>query len=333
MVYMKKNKLILLLAAAIMVLLIGLICTMSVIRVLGQGGGNMLLFSFGGKAELRNTIEIPVSEVNSLKLVYRSKNIKVYPSKDDAVTVKEYLYSNSPAAKASVTRGNGKEVLIEGGQTHTFVLFGFFWGEGERIEVYVPEKALEAFWVETGSGNITSRSGRVEAKKSIQAKAGSGNIKWQDGAAEEISIQAGSGNLNVEGLKGNINLQTGSGNISGEALEGKLNVSAGSGNVTLKEVSGSGKVKAGSGNVKVEAVSVTGDIEIQTQSGNNSLEIPGDLNFYFQAETGSGNIHTDFEEQLSYNQKGNHGEGNVGDENALTISMKAGSGNVRVRRR
>lgn len=112
-----------------------------------------------------------------MNLIYGGKNIKIYPSKDDTVVVKEYLYSSRPEAKASVTYEDG-EVLIEGANTRTFVVFGFFWGGGERIEVYVPEKRLEEFWVETGSGNITCQPGSLEVVKSIQAKAGSGNIKW-----------------------------------------------------------------------------------------------------------------------------------------------------------
>lgn len=315
-----------------MILCAALLSVMSVASALKEGGGGMQFFSFGGRAKLRNTIEVSVSQADRLKLIYGSKNIKIYPSEDDRIIVKEYLYSNRPEARASVTYGDG-EVLIEGGGLHAFVVFGFFWGEGERIEVYVPEKGLEEFWVETGSGNITSQEGAVETKKSIRVQAGSGNIKWQKGTAEEIFLQAGSGNVKAEALKGNISLRTGSGNINGENLEGILRVQAGSGNVTLKEVYGSGNVEARSGNVKVEALKVTGDITIGTNSGNNSLEIPADLSFHFQADTRSGNIHTDFEEQLSYNKKGNHGEGDVGDGSGPTISMKAGSGNVSIRRR
>ena len=329
---MKNNKVILLFAAVI-ILCAALISVLSAVSALKRGGGGMQFFSFGGgRAELRNTIEVKASQADRLKLIYGSKNVKIYPSEDDRVIVKEYLYSNRPEARASVTYGDG-EVLIEGAGVNTFVVFGFFWGEGERIEVYVPEKGLEEFWVETGSGNITFQAGAVEVKKTIRAEARSGNIKWQKSTAEEIFLQAGSGNVKAEALKGNISLRTGSGNISGENLEGALHVQAGSGNITLKEVSGSGNVEAGSGNVNVNALEVTGDIAIRTNSGNNSLEIPGDLSFHFQADTGSGNIHTDFEDQLSYNKKGNHGEGDVGDGGGLTISMKAGSGNVRIRRR
>lgn len=330
--YMKRNKVILLFAAAVMILCMALICAMSAVSALKQGGGGVQFFSFGGRAELRNTIEIEASQADRLKLIYRSKNIKFYPSKDSKIVVKEYLYSGRPEAKATVTSRDG-EVVIEGAAFHTFVFFGFFWGEGERIEVYVPKKTLEELWVETGSGNITSQAGAVEAEKSIRAEAGSGNIKWQESAADEIFIQAGSGNVKAEGLKGNISLRTGSGNITGADLEGMLDVHAGSGNVTLSDVAGNGKVEAGSGNVKVEASEVTGDIAIHTNSGNNSLEIPGDLSFHFRADTGSGNIHTDFEDLLSYNKKGNHKEGDVGDGSRVTISMEAGSGNVRIRRR
>ena len=327
--HMKNNKVILLFGAAVVLSSMALICQMSVASALKQGGGGIQFFSFGGRAELRNTIEIEGDKADRVNLIYGGKNIKIYPSKDDTVVVKEYLYSSRPEAKASVTYGDG-EVLIEGANTRTFVVFGFFWGGGERIEVYVPEKRLEEFWVETGSGNITCQPGSLEVVKSIRAKAGSGNIKWGESTAEEISLQAGSGNISAEKLKGNISLQTRSGNINGNKLEGVLNVQSGSGNILLKEVIGSGEMKSRSGNVKAEAPEVTGDIAICTNSGNSSLEIPADLSFHFRADTGSGNIYTDFENQLSFNKKGNHGEGDVGEGKGPTITMEAGSGNVRI---
>lgn len=41
-------------------------------------------------------------------------------------------------------------------------------------------------------------------------------------------------------------------------------------------------------------------------------------------------IHTDFDERLSYNKKGNHAEGDVGDHPVCRVEAKTNSGNVKV---
>ncbi|MDE7287001.1 MAG: DUF4097 domain-containing protein [Lachnospiraceae bacterium] len=323
---MKNSKVALLAAAAGMMVLILLISVLSVRNAPGRGG--MTVFSLGGKAELRNTIEIPMSELDSLIMEYGSKNIKVYLSKEDHVTIKEYLFSDSPKAAASVSYTGEKEVVVTGAKMHAFIIFGF-WKDGERIEVYVPEKGLGKLSIETGSGNITSEVSCISEGGSLLLKAGSGNIKWSNAAAEHLSAQTGSGNVRLENIKGNVLVRTGSGNITGNQMDGAMDAQAGSGNITLTGISGSASAQAGSGNVRLETDFVTGDIELTTGSGNIHLELPRDLEFYFNAETGSGNISTDFDDALSYNNKGNRAEGEIG-EAKVKIHVKANSGNVRV---
>lgn len=325
---MKKGKIALLAALIVMAVFVLFISVMSVRNAPGRG--DMVSFSFGGKAELRNTIEIPSSELDSLVMEYGSKNINVYLSEDENVMIKEYLYSSSPKAVASVSYNEDKEVVVTGGEMHSIVIFGF-WTGGERIEVYVPEKSLAKLSLETGSGNITSAVSGVREEGSLLIKAGSGNIKLSNAEAENLSVRTGSGNVKLENIKGNLKVETGSGNITGNQMEGKLDAQAGSGNITLTEISGEGSMEAGSGNVRVETDAVTGDISLTTRSGNIHLELPENLAFHFQAETGSGNISTDFDGALSYNKKGNQAEGEVGaGAPQAEVHVKAGSGNVRV---
>lgn len=323
---MKNNKVALLLGAAGVMASALLISVMSVKNAPHRTG--MVVFALGGKAQLRNTIEIPIEELDSLVMEYGSKNIKVYLTQDDHVTVKEYLYSDSPKATASVSYMENKEVVVTGTKMHSFVIFGF-WGEGERIEVYVPEGSLAKLSLETRSGNITSEASCVREEGSLLLKAGSGNIKWSNVTAGSVFVEAGSGNVKLENIQGNLRVETGSGNITGNQISGKVRAQAGSGNITLKGISGSGSAQAGSGNVRLETNEVTGDIDLTTGSGNIYLELPSELEFYFQAETGSGNISTDFEDALSYNNRGNRAEGEVG-EAQVDIQVHANSGNVRV---
>ena len=333
---MERSKVVALLSMGIVMLAgIGGISTMSV-KYKSEHGGTERTTSFvwGAKAKLRNVIELPLSEVENLTLEYGSKNIKVYPSglgsSKDTIVIEEYLYSDEPGAKASVSEVKEKEILVTGGKGHSFVLFGF-WGGEERIEVYVPEKSLKQFSLQTGSGNITSETDCVRGEGSLTVSTGSGNIRWKNVEASKISFQAGSGNVYTENLKGReIRLHAGSGNITGERVEGSTEVSAGSGNVKLESFAGSGKMETNSGNVTVRAEGLTGDLALRAGSGNVKLELTAGIPFHFQAETGSGNIRTDFDKKLSYNKKGNYAEGDVGEKPELQVRARTGSGNVSV---
>lgn len=326
-----KNKRGMLLAVFAMLVMIGVICILSVGKAAEEGYTVQFFdFSFGGKAVLRNTIELSPSEVNSLKLEYGSRNIVVYPTSDNMITIKEFLYNDRPENMASVTYGENNEVVVTGGNVHTIVFFYFGLSGGERIEVYIPENVLSELSIESGSGNISGEHGGVVETGSLAVTTGSGNIRWKNTDVEEISFQAGSGNVNLADIKGEIRIQTGSGNISGELFNGNVSVSAGSGNITLTEFAGGGTITAKSGNLKVVTSQVDSDIRMQTGSGNMKLELPKDLQFRLEIQTGSGNIHTDFDEALSFNKKGNSAQGTMGEEPDISISLEANSGNVRV---
>ena len=222
-----------------------------------------------------------------------------------------------------------KEVLVTGGKERTFVIFGFMGGE-ERIEVYVPSKSLKQLTLQTGSGNITSETDCIRSEGSLMVKAGSGNIRWKNAEGKKILLQAGSGNLYFENLGGEMEFHTGSGNITGKRLEGSAEADAGSGNIKFEDFAGCGRIKTNSGNITVKAEELTGDITLRAGSGNAKLALTAEMPFHFLAETGSGNIQTNFDEQLSYNKRGNHGEGNVGENPSVKVEARTGSGNVEV---
>ena len=111
-----KDKWAVLSATVIVLILMGGISVMSVKYASGRGSvqGRASLV-WGGKAELRNVIELPLSDVESLTLEYGSKNIRVYPSEKDAVVIKEYLYSDEAQRLAGQNyyRPSREEILQE----------------------------------------------------------------------------------------------------------------------------------------------------------------------------------------------------------------------------
>lgn len=307
-----KNRKSLLITGVIMIPIAVVICILSV-RMAKEYGGTHIIF--GGRAELRNTIELSSSEIDNLEVLYSSKNIVVYPSKDDSIIIKEYLVSDRADALAKVdttyNEATGESTTVVTGGSAAITIFGFFAG-GERIEVYLPENGLDSLLIKTGSGNIYAESGFSMETKRFEARAGSGNIVWHDTSAEKIYIRAGSGNIKLTHAEGNAELSTGSGNIN------------------VKEFSGQGIVKAGSGNIILEVREIKGDLSIKTGSGNSRLTLPAQLSFRFEAKTGSGYINTSFDEKLTYNKKGNQAQGEIGDDPSALVSVEANSGNVNI---
>jgi Putative adhesin len=123
-----------------------------------------------------------------------------------------------------------------------------------------------------------------------------------------VRSRSGSGNLMVEGTRGNVDTQTGSGDVKLANLTGEIRVQTGSGNIRARQISGSVKGGTGSGDVEVDEIS-SGDIDLHTGSGNITAHgVQGG----FHGETGSGDV------TAEGTQRGDW-------------EIHTGSGNVRVR--
>jgi len=133
------------------------------------------------------------------------------------------------------------------------------------------------------------------------------SIDYEITVPEDTTVRAhtGSGDQDIQGLKGNIDLESGSGDMKLARLTGDMRFQTGSGNVRGHELSGPARAKAGSGDIDIEETG-QGDVEIRTGSGN--ITVKG-INGGFHAEAGSGDI---------------HGEGSPRN----LWSVRTGSGNV-----
>ena len=154
------------------------------------------------------------------------------------------------------------------------------------------------------------------------------SIDYEITVPENTAIRAhtGSGNQNVEGLKGNIDLESGSGDLKLARLTGELRFQTGSGNVRGRELSGPAKIKAGSGDIEIEEMGA-GDVEIRTGSGNITAN---GINGGFHAEAGSGDIHGNGMPKNLWNVR--TGSGNVTlrvpSDAAFDVDISSNSGSV-----
>lgn len=308
-------------AAVIMIPLMIVVCVFCIKGVKTMGSTR---FVMAGQAKLRNTIEIPLSEIDSLELEYKSKNLKIYPAEGESIIIKEYLMSDAEIAECEI---QNRRATIKGKDVFSFIFFG----GGEKIEVYLPKEGLNTLSVETASGNITAEEGFEIQLQELGVAAASGNIRWQNTKADKAAFAAASGNIHVKELQTEETaVATASGNIDAENVNGIFALAASSGNINAYQMSGHGDVNTSSGGIKVEMDEVTGDLKLKASSGGVKLLLPKELSFELEVNTGSGSIHTDYDENLSYNRKGNHASGVVGTEATYHISAEAGSGNVKV---
>src|SRR6202140_1922453 len=154
------------------------------------------------------------------------------------------------------------------------------------------------------------------------------SIDYEISVPENTAIRAhtGSGNQDVEGIKGNIDLESGSGDLKLARLTGELRFQTGSGNVRGRELSGPAKAKAGRGDIEIEETAA-GDVDIRTGSGN--IKVSG-INGGFHAEAGSGDIHGEGSPKNMWNVRTGSGNVNlrVPQDAAFDVDVSWSSGNV-----
>ena len=158
-----KNKKGLLIGLAVMLVVVGIISVMSVRAAGGRERGGKVVFAVGGTVELRNTIELPLSEVGALDVAYTSRSIQVYPTTGDTIVIKEYLLQEHKDGLATVTyeemtgdASGRKKAVVKGNQDNVITVFGFN-GGNERIEIFLPETGLDSLHIQSGSGSVKAK--------------------------------------------------------------------------------------------------------------------------------------------------------------------------------
>ena len=230
------------------------------------------IFSVGKSAELRNTIEISLSDIDSLDVSYGSKNLNVYEGDNDKIVIKEYLINDEPEALAE-TEIHNRRAKVTGSYVPTFNFWSFL--ENERIDIYVPSKGLENLSISTGSGNIIMKADSFELTN-IDISTGSGNLNCRNITANEAAFNTGSGNVTLDVIKAKISIGTGSGNINGKNMEGFIEAGVSSGNIDISDINGYGDFKTTSGNVIIRVSKLCGDLNAKTGSGDAKVKIPKD---------------------------------------------------------
>jgi DUF4097 and DUF4098 domain-containing protein YvlB len=89
----------------------------------------------------------------------------------------------------------------------------------------------------------------------------------------DLRAESGSGDLNIDGIKGAANLALGSGAVKAMNIGGDVDLRAGSGDVDISNVGGQITGNAGSGDVQF--ANVKGNVRFEAGSGGISVDGPG----------------------------------------------------------
>ena len=162
----------------------------------------------------------------------------------------------------------------------------------------------------------------------VDAHTGSGNQEIE-GVRGTVEASTGSGNLRITDIGDEVHAETGSGSIEVASTGRGLRASTGSGNIRGSRISGSVKLSTGSGEISVEQV---GEGDAQLETGSGSIEASG-VKGALRAETGSGNIN------VGGTPRGNWsvdtGSGGVtlrlDSESSCDLDAKASSGHVSIK--
>jgi DUF4097 and DUF4098 domain-containing protein YvlB len=193
--------------------------------------------------------------------------------------------------------------------------------DGDRIKV----------WIERPSNIWRNIEGLlhfdVPENVKVLVDNSSGNIEAEDLNADEITLEASSGNIIADNIEGVLSLKCSSGNITLSEQTGNTTMRASSGNLKVDEVDGDLEAHASSGNITI--YEVRGDVEADCSSGNIKLrDIEGRLN----VGTSSGNIRGE-DILLTGDSRFKASSGNVtigliNSEDDLSFDLDSGSGNL-----
>jgi hypothetical protein len=239
----------------------------------------------------------------------------------------------------AVSTGSGHIHLKQGSgnQVHVFARVKSGWGgNDDKVREIAANPPIEQ------TGNII-RIGKehderlhnisidydIEAPADAYLDAGSGSGDVTDsGVGENAKLNTGSGSIHATGLKGSFTVNTGSGDIYAEQSgPGDVKAETGSGSIELKDIKGGLKAETGSGNIKIGGAP-TAAWKLQTGSGSVEL-FAGDAPMNLDADTGSGNVHTDREMLTQGSMDKHHVTGKL-NGGGPTVRIETGSGDIRV---
>src|SRR5580658_10797631 len=201
------------------------------------------------------------------------------PQSSAAGTFDKTLTVNGPV-RIELTNGSGDAHISAGGPGEVRVhgdIEARSWSEKdsqERVQQLAANPPLSQEGNLIRIGGSGSHSGNASVDYTIVVPADA-----------EIHAATGSGDVEVDGIKGPANFTSGSGAITAANITADVQALTGSGEIHLTQVQGQVQATSGSGDITLD--SVHNQVRLHSGSGDMEINNPGDS---LEASTGSGDI-------------------------------------------
>lgn len=114
----------------------------------------------------------------------------------------------------------------------------------------------------------------VPATISVRIDDSSGDV--EAGGLASLSIEDGSGSLEIRNIRGSVEIEDGSGDLAVEEIGGDLTIDDGSGSIEVRKVVGNVKVEDGSGGIRIREVRQNVTID-DSSGGIDVADVGGDF--------------------------------------------------------
>lgn len=153
-------------------------------------------------------------------------------------------------------------------------------------------------------------------KGPLQAQSGSGDMHIS-AIGSRVEAHTGSGDLQMNDVKGDVRARAGSGNIQGDGVAGAFDAETGSGDVSLRQTAtGEVRVRTGSGGVDLRGV--RGMLNADTGSGDVTIE--GTPGGEWKLSAGSGTIKLQLPSQAGFDLDASTSSGSISLNHAVSVS-------------
>lgn len=316
-------------------------------------------------AELVQEKQFSVEDIDKLNILYdkSSNDVTIYESDSSTVIVREFANFEVKDSELAEIKLSGSTLSVKGPKrVNNMVSVNRYM----YTEIWLPAGYEGEISVKTVSGEISvdrelslqkklklsSTSGDIATRNvtatQVSVASTSGEVRLGEVTAEEIEISTTSGDVRLDKADGRLSATSTSGEVtvsdgSGErkvnttsgdirisGFDGKFSISSTSGEVTLEGQSGFGAANTTSGDVRLSVAQLTGDLDIDTSSGEVTLQLSRDESLQFKATTTSGMISTFFDDVLSFSKKGDRAEGSIGNDSKNKVTVTTTSGDIRV---
>ncbi|MFP7298905.1 DUF4097 domain-containing protein [Neobacillus niacini] len=250
-------------------------------------------FAFGGSKDGRaavsktiKTIDINVGGVKTTIIPENRDDVEAVLTGKGSLTVKE----------------TGSTLLVE-----TKKMFNWFsFSDKRELKIYIPNDYNRNMNIQVGSGSLTF-DGESMNLDGLSLDIGSGNVNIDDLIVNEFTHDGSSGDVTID------RLQTKSSSFD-----------LSSGNVEVTHFTGELKADVSSGEFSIQMDKLNDPIEIDLSSGEVNIDLPDDADFRLDGKVSSGDITSDFPLTTNGSDKnslkGTHGSG----KNPINVSVSSG---------